>query len=90
VDGQPIYRSTKQGFLQSDSGGLHPIDGGYFRRAAREYGDKTSVCREGNERASDSDNAAHGQLTTSYVSFGSVTGGANVAFGIQSWGISYL
>jgi hypothetical protein len=86
VDGQPITDQQSKVFsnqLPVDSiQSMEVISGA----PPAEYGDKTSLVIKVTTRSGLGQTKPTGNITTSYGSFGSVTGGANVAFGGTKWG----
>ena len=51
-----------------------------------EYGDKTSLVIVVTTRSGMGVTQPHGDITTSYGTFGTVNGGANLAYGGDNWG----
>jgi hypothetical protein len=86
VDGQPITDQQSKIFsnqLPVDSIQSMEVIAG---APPAEYGDKTSLVVKVTTRSGLGQTKPSGNITTSYGSFGSVTGGANVAFGGAKWG----
>jgi hypothetical protein len=86
VDGQPITDQQSKVFsnqIPVDSiQSMEVISGA----PPAEYGDKTSLVVKVTTRSGLGQTQPTGSMTTSYGSFGSVTAGANVAFGSAKWG----
>src|SRR6202521_4923043 len=86
VDGQPITDQQSKVFsnqLPVDSiQSMEVISGA----PPAEYGDKTSLVIKVTTRSGLGQTQPTGTVTTSYGSFGSVTGGANLAIGGSKWG----
>src|SRR6266705_401281 len=86
VDGQPMTDQTSKVFsnqIPVDSiQSLEVIAGA----PPAEYGDKTSLVIKVTTRSGLGEKQPTGSVTTSYGSFGSVTGGANLAYGGSKWG----
>ena len=86
VDGQPITDQQSKVFsnqLPVDSiQSMEVISGA----PPAEYGDKTSLVIKVTTRSGLGQTQPTGSVTTSYGSFGSVTGGANLAIGGSKWG----
>src|ERR1700674_5619406 len=86
VDGQPITDQQSKVFsnqLPVDSiQSMEVISGA----PPAEYGDKTSLVIKVTTRSGLGQAQPTGTVTTSYGSFGSVTGGANLAIGGSKWG----
>src|SRR3981081_1302068 len=86
VDGQPITDQQSKVFsnqIPVDSiQSMEVISGA----PPAEYGDKTSLVVKVTTRSGLGETQPTGSVTTSYGSFGSVTGGANVAFGDSKLG----
>src|SRR6202521_1326232 len=86
VDGQPITDQQSKVFsnqLPVDSvQSMEVISGA----PPAEYGDKTSLVIKVTTRSGLGQTQPTGSVTTSYGSFGSVTAGANLAFGGAKWG----
>src|SRR5690349_6954862 len=86
VDGQPITDQQSKVFsnqLPLDSiQSLEAVSGG----PPAEYGDKTSLVIKVTTRSGLGVNKPTGMISTSYGSFGSVTGGFRLAYGGQKWG----
>ncbi len=86
VDGQPITDQQSKVFsnqvpvdaIQS----LEVIEGA----PPAEYGDKTSLVIVATTRSALGQNVPHGDVTTSFGSFGTVNGGFNLGYGGNSWG----
>jgi TonB-dependent Receptor Plug Domain len=86
VDGQPITDQQSKVFsnqIPSDSiQSLEVIEGA----PPAEYGGKTSVVVKVTTRSGLAGKTPHGEVTTSYGSFGTSTLNANAAFGGAKWG----
>ena len=86
VDGQPITDQQSKVFsnqIPLDSiQSLEAVSGG----PPAEYGDKTSLVIKVTTRSGLGVRPATGSITTSYGSFGSVTGAFRVAYGTEKWG----
>src|SRR3984893_4881591 len=86
VDGQPITDQQSKVFsnqIPVDSiQSMEVISGA----PPAEYGDKTSLVVKVTTRSGLGQTQPTGSITSSYGSFGSVTAGANVAFGGAKWG----
>jgi hypothetical protein len=86
LDGQPITDQQSKVFsnqIPSESiQSMEVISGA----PPAEFGDKTSLVIKITTRSGLGVNPAHGNLTTSYGSFGSPTISGDVAFGSQRWG----
>jgi len=86
LDGQPITDQQSKVFsnqIPSDSiQSMEVISGA----PPAEFGDKTSLVIKITTRSGLGASPAHGNLTTSYGSFGSPTISGDVAFGSQRWG----
>ncbi len=86
VDGQPITDQQSKVFsnqIPADSiQSMDVIEGA----PPAEYGGKTSVIVKVTTRSGLGVNTPHGEVTTSYGSFGTATLNANVAYGGQKWG----
>ncbi len=86
VDGQPITDQQSKVFsnqIPLDSvQSMEVIEGA----PPAEYGDKTSLVIVVTTRSGLGVKQPHGDITTSYGSFGSVNGGANLAYGGDNWG----
>ena len=86
VDGQPITDQQSKVFsnqLPSDAvQSLEVIEGA----PPAEYGDKTSLVIVATTRSGQGMKTPHGEITTSYGTFGTVTGGANLGIGGDKWG----
>ena len=86
VDGQPITDQQSKVFsnqIPEDSiQSLEVIEGA----PPPEYGGKTSVVIKVTTRSGLGETTPHGEITTSYGSFGTSTESANVAFGGAKWG----
>src|SRR5467141_4162016 len=86
VDGQPITDQQSKVFSNQvpvDSIQSLEVIGG---APPAEFGDKTSLVIKVTTRSGMGQTKPTGNITSSYGSFGSVTGGANVAFGGTKWG----
>src|SRR6202035_1677753 len=81
VDGQPI--TDQQSKVFSNQVPVDAIESmeGISRAPPAEYGDKTSLVVKVTTRSGLGQTKPTGNITTSYGSFGSVTAGANLAFG---------
>ena len=86
VDGQPI--TDQQSKVFSNQVPVDSIQSMEVISGAppAEYGDKTSLVVKVTTRSGLGQTKPTGSITSSYGSFGSVTGGANVAFGGTKWG----
>jgi hypothetical protein len=86
VDGQPI--TDQQSKVFSNQVPVDSIQSMEVISGAppAEYGDKTSLVVKVTTRSGLGETKPTGNITTSYGSVGSVTGGANVAFGGTKWG----
>jgi hypothetical protein len=86
VDGQPITDQQSKVFsnqIPSDSiQSLEVIEGA----PPAEYGGKTSVIVNVTTRSGLGQTTPHGEITTSYGSFGTATENMNAAFGGSKWG----
>ena len=86
VDGQPITDQQSKVFsnqIPSDSiQSLEVIEGA----PPAEYGGKTSLIVKVTTRSGLGVNTPHGEMTTSYGTFGSSTLNANLAYGTEKWG----
>jgi hypothetical protein len=86
VDGQPISDQQSKVFsnqIPTDSvQSTEVIEGA----PPAEYGDKTSLVIVVTTRSGLGVTHPHGEFTTSYGTFGSSTGGANLSYGGQRWG----
>jgi hypothetical protein len=86
VDGQPITDQQSKIFsnqIPSDSiQSLEVIDGA----PPAEFGEKASVVINVTTRSGQGVTTPHGELTTSYGSFGTSTAGFNLAYGSDKWG----
>ncbi len=86
VDGQPITDQQSKVFSnQIPSNAIQSIESIPGAPPA-EYGGKTSLIINVTTRSGQGMNTPHGEITTSYGTFGSVTGGANVGYGGTRWG----
>jgi hypothetical protein len=86
IDGQPITDQQSKVFSNQ-----LPIDAVQSMEVIEgappaEYGDKTSLVIVATTRSGLGQNVPHGEVNTSFGSFGSVNGGFNVAYGRNSWG----
>src|ERR1700730_860344 len=86
VDGQPITDQQSKVFSNQI-----PVDAIQSMEVISgappaEYGDKTSLVVKVTTRSGLGQTKPTGNITTSYGSFGSVTAGANLAFGGAKWG----
>src|SRR6202521_4827824 len=86
VDGQPI--TDQQSKVFSNQLPVDSIDSLEVIQGAppAEYGGKTSLVIKVTTRSGLGQTQPTGTVTTSYGSFGSVTGGANLAIGRSEWG----
>ena len=86
VDGQPI--TDQQSKVFSNQIPLDSVESMEVIQGAppAEYGDKTSVVINVTTRSGLGATTPHGDLTTSYGSFGTATLDANLAYGAKSWG----
>jgi len=86
VDGQPITDQQSKVFsnqLPADAvQSLEVIEGA----PPAEYGDKTSVVIVATTRSGLGETQPHGEVTTSYGTFGSTNDGFDLAYGGKSWG----
>src|SRR6201993_3986434 len=86
VDGQPITDQQSKVFsnqIPIDSvQSMEVIEGA----PPAEYGDKTSLVIVVTTRSGLGVKQAHGEITTSYGTFGTATGGANLGYGGDKWG----
>jgi hypothetical protein len=86
VDGQPITDQQSKVFsnqIPADSiQSLEVIDGA----PPAEFGEKASVIINVTTRSGQGVTTPHGELTTSYGSFGTSTAGFNLAYGNDKWG----
>jgi hypothetical protein len=86
VDGQPITDQQSKVFsnqIPADSiQSLEVISGA----PPAEYGGKTSLVIVATTKSGLGEKPAHGEITASYGSFGSVNGGFNVGYGTDKWG----
>lgn len=86
IDGEPITDQQSKVFsnqLPSDAvQSMEVIEGA----PPAEYGDKTSLVIVVTTRSGLGEKVPHGELTTSYGSFGTTTGGANLGYGGEKWG----
>ncbi len=86
IDGQPITDQQSKVFsnqLPSDAvQSMEVIEGA----PPAEYGDKTSLVIVVTTRSGLGVKQPHGEITTSYGTFGTATGGANVGYGGDKWG----
>ena len=86
VDGQPITDQQSKVFsnqLPSDAvQSMEVIEGA----PPAEYGDKTSLVIVVTTRSGLGQKQAHGEITTSYGTFGTSSGGANLGYGNDKWG----
>jgi hypothetical protein len=86
VDGQPITDQQSKVFSNQI-----PIDAVQSMEVIEgappaEYGDKTSLVINVTTRSGLGQNTPHGEITGSYGSFNSGSGGFNLAYGRQKWG----
>jgi hypothetical protein len=86
VDGQPI--SDQQSKVFSNQIPLESVQSMEVIEGAppAEYGDKTSLVIVVTTRSGLGMSIPHGDITTSFGSFGTVNGGANLAYGGNNWG----
>ncbi len=86
VDGQPI--SDQQSKVFSNQLPLDAVQSMEVIEGAppAEYGDKTSLVVVVTTRSGLGDTQPHGDVTTSYGSFGTANAGFNLGYGGQSWG----
>ncbi|HWY48732.1 MAG TPA: TonB-dependent receptor, partial [Bryobacteraceae bacterium] len=86
IDGQPITDQQSKVFsnqLPSDAvQSMEVIEGA----PPAEYGDKTSLVIVVTTRSGMGMKQPHGEITTSYGTFGTTTGGANLGYGGDKWG----
>ncbi len=86
VDGQPITDQQSKVFsnqIPLDSvQSMEVIEGA----PPAEYGDKTSLVIVVTTRSGLGVTQPHGEITTSFGSFGTLNGGANLAYGGNNWG----
>lgn len=86
VDGQPISDQQSKVFSnQIPSGSIQSLEV-ISGAPPAEFGDKTSLVIKVTTRSGLGVSPAHGNLTTSYGSFGSPSVSGDVAFGGKSWG----
>ena len=86
VDGQPITDQQSKVFSNQI-----PVDSVQSMEVMEgappaEYGDKTSIVIVVTTRSGLGVTQPHGEVTTSYGSFGTVNGGFNLSYGGKSWG----
>jgi Carboxypeptidase regulatory-like domain/TonB-dependent Receptor Plug Domain len=86
IDGQPI--SDQQSKVFSNQIPLDSVQSMEVIEGAppAEYGDKTSLVIVVTTRSGLGVTKPHGDITSSYGSFGSVNGGANLSYGGNNWG----
>ena len=86
VDGQPI--TDQQSKVFSNQIPLDAVQSMEVIEGAppAEYGDKTSLVIVVTTRSGLGVTQPHGDITTSYGSFGTANGGANLAYGGKKWG----
>ena len=86
VDGQPI--SDQQSKVFSNQIPLDSVQSMEVIEGAppAEYGDKTSVVIVVTTRSGLGVNTPHGEITTSYGTFGTANAGFNLAYGTKKWG----
>jgi hypothetical protein len=86
IDGQPI--SDQQSKVFSNQLPLDSVQSMEVIEGAppAEYGDKTSLVIVVTTRSGMGVTQPHGEVTTSFGSFGSVNGGFNLAYGGNNWG----
>ncbi|MDQ1473775.1 MAG: hypothetical protein QOJ99_5255 [Bryobacterales bacterium] len=86
IDGQPI--SDQQSKVFSNQIPIDSVQSAEVIEGAppAEYGDKTSLVIVVTTRSGLGVTRPHGEITSSYGTFGSTTGGANLAYGGQRWG----
>jgi hypothetical protein len=86
IDGQPISDQQSKVFsnqLPADAvQSMEVIEGA----PPAEYGDKTSLVIVVTTRSGLGEFQPHGDITTSYGSFGTANGSANLAYGREKWG----
>ena len=86
LDGQPITDQQSKVFsnqLPTDAvQSMEVIEGA----PPAEYGDKTSLVIVVTTRSGLGQKQPHGEITTSYGTFGTATGGANLGYGGEKWG----
>jgi len=86
IDGQPITDQQSKVFsnqLPVDAvQSMEVIEGA----PPAEYGDKTSLVIVATTRSGLGQNVPHGEVTTSFGSFGTVGGGFNLSYGKDKWG----
>ncbi len=86
IDGQPITDQQSKVFsnqLPSDAvQSMEVIEGA----PPAEYGDKTSLVIVVTTRSGLGMKQPHGEITTSYGTFGTASGGANLGYGGDKWG----
>jgi hypothetical protein len=86
VDGQPITDQQSKVFSnQIPSNAIQSIEAIPGAPPA-EYGGKTSLIINVTTRSGQGMTTPHGSVTTSYGTFGSVTGGIDVGYGGEKWG----
>src|SRR3984885_832567 len=86
LDGQPISDQQSKGFSNQI-----PVDAVQSMEVIEgappaEYGDKTSVVIDVTTRSGLGVNHPHGDITTSYGTFGTANGGFNLSYGKEKWG----
>lgn len=86
IDGQPI--TDQQSKVFSNQLPMGAIDSMQVIEGAppAEYGDKTSLVIVATTRSGLGVNQPHGDITTSYGTFGTTNEGADLAYGGQTWG----
>jgi len=86
LDGQPITDQQSKVFsnqIPMDAvQSMEVIEGA----PPAEYGDKTSLVIVVTTRSGLGQKTPHGEITTSYGTFGTATAGANLGFGSENWG----
>jgi len=86
VDGQPITDQQSKVFSnQIPSNSIQSIEAIPGAPPA-EYGGKTSLIINVTTRSGQGSTTPHGSITSSYGSFGSATGGLDLAYGGENWG----
>ncbi len=86
IDGQPITDQQSKVFSnQIPSNAIQSIEAIPGAPSA-EYGGKTSLIINVTTRSGQGSTTPHGNLTASYGSFGSATGGFDLSYGGRNWG----
>jgi Carboxypeptidase regulatory-like domain/TonB-dependent Receptor Plug Domain len=86
IDGMPITDQQSKAF--SNQLPLDAVESTEVIEGAppAEYGDKTSLVIVATTRSGLGVSQPHGDITASYGTFGSITGGASLSYGGQKWG----